>query len=50
MDMKWYAIMMIGIVACGMGAVAVIDYSHNQCRAAALQAGKSADEIKEICK
>lgn len=49
MEMKWLAIMMIGVMASGMGALAVTEYQQGQCKLAYVQSTKSADEINKIC-
>lgn len=49
MELKWFAIAMVGIMSAGMAAVAVEAYTHNQCKLAYVQSTKTADEIIRIC-
>jgi hypothetical protein len=49
METKWLAIMMIGIMAVSMGALAVEKYTQGQCKLAYAQSTKTADEILKLC-
>lgn len=49
MDMKWLAIMVVGVVTAGMGAAAIDFYTKGQCKSAYVQSTKTADEINKIC-
>lgn len=50
MEMKWFAIMVVGVMAAGMSAVAIESYTKSQCKLAYVQTAKSAEEINKICK
>jgi hypothetical protein len=47
---KWYAIAMVAFVTAMFGGMAFDSYQKNQCRVAAVQAGKSAEDIEKICR
>ena len=46
---KWYYIGFAVFIVAVFGAQAYEDYSKKECRVAAMQAGKSADDINRIC-
>ena len=54
MDMKWFAIMIVGLAAFEFGSIVVGDYlkhkAQSECRIVGIQAGKNAEEIDKICK
>lgn len=47
---KWYAVAMIAFVLAMFGSLAIESYQKQQCRIAAVQAGKTAEDIEKICK
>jgi hypothetical protein len=47
---KWDAIAVVAFVTAMFGILAFEGYQENQCRAAAVQAGKSAEDIGKICR
>lgn len=50
MEMKWLAIMIIGVMTAGMTAVSIESYTKSQCKLAYAQSFKTAEEINKICK
>jgi hypothetical protein len=49
MEMKWFAIMMVGIVVAMSGSVAVSKHSERNCIASFAMSDRTADEIEKIC-
>ena len=49
MEMKWLAIMTVGIFIALFTTVAVEKYSANQCKIAYVNSGKSAEDILKLC-
>ena len=48
-EMKWLAIMTMGIFAALFTAMAVEKYTDNQCKIAYSTSTKTADEIRRLC-
>lgn len=47
---KYIAIVICVFLVVTFGSIVIADYQKNQCRLEALKAGKSGDEIAQICK
>lgn len=50
MEMKWYAIMVIGVFAAMSIPLAVADYNKNQCRIAFAATNQPIENIDKVCK
>lgn len=50
MEFKWLAIMLMVVMSGTYVGMALEQYEQNQCRIAAIQAGKNSEEIVKICK
>jgi hypothetical protein len=50
MEFKWLSITMAVIMLGSFGGMALEQYERNQCRIAAIHAGKNSTEIAGICK
>lgn len=50
MEMKWLAIMMIGLFGSIFIGMGFESYYHQQCRIAGIQAALPADQIEKVCK
>lgn len=50
MEMKWYAIMVIGFMVAFSAGVAVSEYSKNQCRIAFANTNQPIENIDKVCK
>lgn len=49
MQERYLMIVMVVFAVVMFGSMAIESYQKNQCKQAAIQAGKSADEINKIC-
>lgn len=49
MEMKWLAIMVIGLFGAMFMGLGAQQYGENQCRIEAIKAGVEADKIKTAC-
>lgn len=49
MEMKWLAIMMVGIMGTAMVGLGVEKYQQGQCRVAAINRNMVASEIEKVC-
>lgn len=47
---RWSSIALIAFVLCMFGGMALESYHKNECRIAAVNAGKSAEDIGRICR
>jgi sensor histidine kinase regulating citrate/malate metabolism len=48
-EAKYIMVIMVAFLVVMFGSEAVSSYQKNQCRQAALQAGKTVDEINKLC-
>lgn len=49
-DAKWFAILMITLFVVQMAGMGISEWRHQDCRMELAKAGRSVDEIKELCK
>jgi len=49
MELKWFVIMIVGIVVAMSCSLAVNDYNRNNCIAGFAMSDRTADEIEKIC-
>ena len=49
MEMKWIAIMAIGMFGAMFAGIGIDQYNKNQCRIEAIKAGVEADKINMAC-
>lgn len=50
MDMKWIAIMAIGMFGAMFAGIGISEHQKSQCRVAAIQAKMPVDEIAKVCR
>ncbi len=49
-DMKWYALIMISIIAVPMCGMALSEYHKGQCRIEAIKVNMDPEKIVQVCK
>jgi len=49
MDSKWLTICIVGTVIALFAPLGIMEYSKSQCKVEGIRAGKTADEINNIC-
>ena len=50
MELKWLAIMMVGIFGAMFVGLGIETYNRQQCRIAAIEAKMPADDIAKVCR
>ena len=49
-DMKWFVILIIGFIAVPGVGIGISEWHKQSCRVELAKAGRSVDEIRELCK
>ena len=49
-DMKWFMLLMTGMVVIPLLGLGISDWHKKECRVELSKAGKTVEEIKELCK